>query len=366
MRMCISASQTLKVALLRFARPSFGRATFRVLVLFAMLIALAPSKTTAANAPQFTPNIGGGFLRAQPMLSAPIGAPVFGNTTYAILARTTNNVWLKLDAPAGQGWLLAQYGAASGDLSTLPAEKPNNQKLITNNQPLSTFITPITSKAKKLYQAKAPNKNPSAFTVIGDCNSVPEAYQGRVAMGLFDVSKFPAFAPAVERFTTSFMRNSQAAFRGFNSASMFDPVWANPNFCQAGEGVLPCELRRSQASIAFVSLGTGDQFTWKDFEKNYRGILDYLIKQNVLPVLVTKADDLELQQGGASAGYINNVVRKLGNEYGLPVIDFYAATRSLPKFGMRDEGNENFHMSAEGSDTRILLTLQVLDAVMRK
>ncbi|NJM42737.1 MAG: SGNH/GDSL hydrolase family protein, partial [Anaerolineae bacterium] len=206
----------------------------------------------------------------------------------------------------------------------------------------------------------------AVFTVVGDCNSVPEAYQGRVAMGLFDVSKHPSLMPAAERFSWSFARNSQAAFRGFNSTSMFDPVWANPNFCQPGEGVLPCELRRSQASIAFVALGTGDQFTWQDFEKNYRGIIDYLIKQSVLPVLVTKADDLELQQGGAPAGTINNIVRKLGAEYGVPVIDFYAATRGLPKFGMRDEGNENFHMSAEGSDTRILLTLQVLDAVMRK
>jgi hypothetical protein len=343
-----------------------------VLCVLALWMGLAPRQLAiAANGPQFTPHIGGGFLRAQPMVSAPVGAPVFNTETYPILARTATNAWVKLDTTKGQGWLLAQYGSTTGDLTTVPVEtlppSPARRGGASNAWgEVFKFITPITPKAKKLYQAKAPNKNPGVFTVVGDCNSVPEAYQGRVAMGLFDVNKHPALIPAAERFSWSFTRNSQAAFRGFNSTSMFDPVWANPNFCQPGEGVLPCELRRSQASIAFVALGTGDQFTWKDFEKNYRGIIDYLIKQSVLPVLVTKADDLELQQGGAPAGAINTIVRKLGAEYGLPVIDFYAATRGLPKFGMRDEGNENFHMSAEGSDTRILLTLQVLDAVMRK
>ena len=72
---------------------------------------LAPDKTAiAANAPQFTPNIGGGFLRSQPLLSAPIGAPVFNTEAYAVVARTANNTWLKLDTTKGQGWLLAQYG----------------------------------------------------------------------------------------------------------------------------------------------------------------------------------------------------------------------------------------------------------------
>ena len=57
------------------------------------------------------------------------------------------------------------------------------------------------------------------------------------------------------------------------------------------------------------------------------------------------------------------MVRRLGKEYGVPVIDFWAATRGLPDFGMRWEGNENFHMSAAGSDLRILLTLHTLAAV---
>ena len=327
-------------------------------------VGLAPGKmAVAAQLPQFTPNIGGGFARTQPVLSAFIGDPVFGNKTYSVLARTADNSWLKLDTPQEAGWVLAQYGSVSGDLSLAPVYTNIIKRYDTKFRGTSNLISGITAAAKKIYRTKAANKNPNAFTVIGDCNSVPEAYVGRVAMGLYDVGRYGQLGYVADQFAGSFARNSQAAFSGFNSTSMFDPVWANPNFCQPGEGVLPCELRRSQASIAFIALGTGDQFTWKDFEKNYRGILDYLIKRSVLPVLVTKADDLESQQGGAPAGTINAIIRKLGQAYGVPVLDFYAATRSLPKFGMRDEGNENFHMSAAGSDTRIFLTLQVLDAV---
>ena len=336
-----------------------------LVVLIGFALAVPSTTAHAANEPQFIVGAGGVFLRPQPMLTAPSTEPVFAQDAFPVVARSANNTWLKVQTPKGEGWVLAQYGQIQGEVSALPAEKPASPTT-GGSMVWSPFITPISAKAKKLYQAKAPNKNLTAFTVVGDCNSVPEAYVGRVAMGLFDTSNYPALSPAVERFAPSFGRLSQAAFRGFNSASMFDPVWANPNYCEPGEGVLACELRRSQASVVFISLGTGDQFTWKDFEKNYRGVIDSVVQQKRLPVLVTKADDLELQQGGAPAGTINAAIRKLGAEFGVPVIDFYAATRNLPDYGMRWEGNENFHMSAEGSDTRILLTLQVLDALSKR
>ena len=82
----------------------------------------------------------------------------------------------------------------------------------------------------------------------------------------------------------------------------------------------------------------------------------------MLPVLVTKADDLETHSK-ARSGHINSVIRKLGAEYGVPVMDFWAATRNLPGYGLRNEGNDNFHMTPAGSDARILATLQFLHAL---
>lgn len=327
-----------------------------ILMVLCLLVPLLPARAATHT---FTVSAAGAYTRAQPLLSAPRKAPVFAGDQHVAITRTADNAWVQLQA----GWLLAQYGKLDGDIAALPAVPPLRNTQKQSPVALPRWVTPITAAAKKLYAAKSPNKDANAFTVIGDCNSVPEAYAGRLAMGLFDAGSTPQFAPAIERFAPSFARNSVAAFAGFNSASVLDPQWANPQFCMAGEGPLDCEVRRSKASIAFVALGTGDQFTWKDFEKNYRAVIERLMAGKVLPVLVTKADDLESQQGGAAPGFINEVVRRLGKEYGVPVIDFWAATRGLPDFGMRWEGNENFHMSAAGSDLRILLTLHTLAAV---
>ncbi len=340
--------------------PQQGRVRCVLCAAAAVIVALCASVAPArAAAHLFTVTIAGAYTRAQPLLSAPRKTAVFAGEVHVALARTADNVWVELV----EGWLLVQYGRFDGDMAALPAIVPPAKTVKQAPPALPRWITPVSTTAKKLFAVKTPDKDSHVFTVIGDCNSVPEAFMGRVAMGLFDVGVAPQLAPAIEQFAAAFARDSVAAFAGFNSASVLDPQWANPQFCMAGEGPLACELRRSKASIAFVALGTGDQFTWKDFERNYRAVIERLLVRKVLPVLVTKADDLESQQGGAPAGFINDVVRKLGREYDVPVIDFWAATRSLPNYGMRWEGNENFHMSAAGSDLRILLALHTLAAV---
>ncbi len=320
-----------------------------------------------AQSATFTLAGGGAFLRIEPRLTSPLGAPVFEGQTYAITARTPDQTWLKLDAKSGVGWVLASLGTVGGEVSMIPAQATAPHKLPTVRPKSSPYLSPITAKAKQVWQqAVKAGRRADLFTVVGDCNSEPDAYLWRLSAGTFDVSKQPEFHRVTEQFMWSFTRGSGAAFSGFNSASMFDPQWANPALCQKDEGPLACETRRSNASIAFVALGTGDQFTWQTFEANYRRILDYLLANKVLPVLVTKADDLENQQGGAKPGHINDTIRALGKEYGLPVMDFHAATRALPDFGMRWEGNENFHMNAAGSDMRILLTLHTLAALTSK
>jgi hypothetical protein len=156
-----------------------------------------------------------------------------------------------------------------------------------------------------------------------------------------------------------------------------DPLFANAEQCAAGEGPLACELRASKASIVFISLGTGDTFTWQDFEANYRRLIDTALLAGALPVLVTKADDLESLQGGAPAGAINGAIRRLGQEYQLPVMDFAQAAKRLPRQGLADEGHEiegrgvvyltddRFHLNGYGMDMRMLMTLMTLNAIIR-
>jgi len=92
---------------------------------------------------------------------------------------------------------------------------------------------------------------------------------------------------------------------------------------------------------------------------------------------MTKADDLESQQGGAPPGFINNVIRAVGAQYGVPVIDLWQATRGLTDRGLAPEvredaargiidlGAQRFHLNDDGMNARIVLTLQTLSAIAR-
>ena len=199
--------------------------------------------------------------------------------------------------------------------------------------------------------------------MVGDCNAEPNAYLGRVAAGLYQVpSDHPYLFASISRLGKSFPHWSIAAKGGFRASSLLDVSWADPAECRAGENPLTCELRRSNAGFAFIELGTGDQFLWKEFDKNYRAILDTTLRYGVLPIAVTKADNLEAQAGAPNHA-INDTIRKLAAEYGVPLLDFWQAAQGLPNGGLIDEGNADFHLSPAGSDLHLLVTLQTLAAL---
>ena len=93
-------------------------------------------------------------------------------------------------------------------------------------------------------------------------------------------------------------------------------------------------------------------------------MIEHALSKGVLPVVDTKADDIETA-AGAPSGYINGIIRKLAAEYQIPLLDFYAATRNLPNFGLIDEGDKDFHLSYAGMDRRMLATLQTLAVITR-
>ncbi|MCX7938457.1 MAG: SGNH/GDSL hydrolase family protein, partial [Thermoflexales bacterium] len=148
-----------------------------------------------------------------------------------------------------------------------------------------------------------------------------------------------------------------------------DRLWSDPKQCNRNEPPLDCELRLSNASLVVVSLGTGDTFTWREFEANYRAVIERILAAKAVPLLMTKADALESLEGGAPPDHINNVIRRLGAQYGLPVIDYAQAARLLPNNGLVTEYDDNlrartpFHVDALGADVRLIMLLQTLNAL---
>ncbi|NJM40799.1 MAG: SGNH/GDSL hydrolase family protein [Anaerolineae bacterium] len=313
------------------------------------------------------------WLRNAPSVLAGNVASVKKGEFYLINARTEDGAWWRLSVPGAktnQTWMLADLGALySGKLddvpvvaATLPA--PSAAKL----GAFPSWIPQITPAQRALYQrAVSVGKDPGMFTVVGDCNSLPPIFLQRIAAGQYNVAALGGLQRTVQVFNKSFSRISLAANGGFNAKGMMDPAWAPGNLCDVknGAGPLACELWISRASVAFIALGTQEQYEWKDFEKNYRPLIEHTLSKGVLPVLVTKADDIETASG-AGPGTINAIIRKLAAEYQVPLLDFHAATRDLPNKGLIDEGDKDFHLSYAGMDRRMLTTLQTLAAITGK
>ncbi|GEM_PF-4949920 len=291
-----------------------------------------------------------------------------------------DNYWLRqlrIHPSATQEPAIEQATAIKTSASTPTPEAP-----VPAIQVASVFPSwiPALSPAARILLRKsiAVGHDPHLFTIAGDSNSNPLRYLGRVTSGAFNLTRYPELGPIVTYYAPAFSHVSVAIGGGFRAADMADASHITGfDACHKDEGMFACELRTSNASIVFIELGTGDKFMWREFEHNYRVMIDYAIANSVLPVLVTKADDIESLQGGASFGYINGVIRVLAAEYQLPLLDMYAATRDLPvipnpqlpkrpftQFGLQDEWGYYFHLNDIGQDRHVLITLQTLAAIL--
>lgn len=298
---------------------------------------------------------------------------------YTVLGRDEASEWLMLPYGSSPAWVSrsAVRFKEGVDITQLPLA---NKAAVQPTPALRLPGVPAVSKQmQQLYKdgVKAGRK-PNTVSVVGDCNSEHPVFLGRLAAGAFNLAPYPQLQKTYQAFLPSFSRVSVATSGSFNAGMAFDGTWADPKQCKPNEGPLGCELRLSNAGIMLISLGTGDTFTWQEFETHYKSIIETVLAAKAVPVLMTKADALETRQGGAPAEYINNIVRKLGAQYGLPVIDFAKAAQTLPDGGLAQERNVNlqpiepFHVNEAGMDARILMTLQTLaqfpsvDAAVKK
>ncbi|MCJ7569524.1 MAG: hypothetical protein MUO58_18605 [Anaerolineales bacterium] len=201
-------------------------------------------------------------------------------------------------------------------------------------------VIPLVSDgAREIYKnGLSLGNNPRAFAKVGDCQNVPSMF-----LSIFDHEGFYSFREEdaqledlVEWFEGSFSRESEAVRRGFNAASVVSPLWANPDSRDPGETPLDCEIRLQQPSIALVSLETWWAGDPNNYEKYVREILETLIDHGTLPILATKADNLEEDHR------INMILARLAYEYDIPLWNFWRAIQPLPNHGLMEDG---FHLT---------------------
>ncbi len=308
-------------------------------------------------------------LRQGPGTSYPIILHLAALTPLTILGRSEDGAWLKVSLSDGtQGWVMAQYvdtgGMTSLSTATLPIQEP--------------YLQNFTTRAQEIYRLGLEMGNrPNVFAVIGDSNSASPLFLEPFDRGDYNLGQFGYLQDTIRYFKGSFTFTSVAAVVGFDTLKLMDPARAVPDECRAGESPLRCEYRRKRPSVALILIGTNDTMNWQNFEVNYRRIVDYTIAQGIVPILITKGDDLESTKYHAPAGYINNIIKRVSQENGVPLLDLHQVNTQLPNNGF---GSDGFHFNIApdgrtadftgdhmnyGYTIRNLTALQMLDAVRR-
>jgi hypothetical protein len=232
-------------------------------------------------------------------------------------------------------------------------------------------IPTVSDRARAIYQSGLSQGNhANAFSKIGDCESQAVWYLSDFdhGPGAYSLGPYGYLQQVIDYFPGSFDRTSMAAKASFNAASLMNPLWADHSACQPDESPLACEVRIWQPSLALVMLGTNDSPRPANFEGNLRKVLDFLVGRGVLPVLATKADNLERD------GSINATIARVGAEYDIPVWNYWRAMQPLPNHGLLPDGAhltngpnrfDDPKAMESGWAVRNLTALQALDAVWR-
>jgi hypothetical protein len=351
------------------------RRCFMVMALAAVLLGAANVRPGFAAQPEaaatvptragvaFMLTVSSAYVRAAPTVESEPVFSVFLGETLAVVGAGDED-WLQVSSGNAEGWIRASYGLV-GDAQTLklPAQTAPAR-------PVPAGVVPtVSARAIEIYRRGLKlGNNPRVFAKVGDCNTENGRFLAMFeeAGGYQLGTRFIFLQGTIDNFAGSFGRTSVAAASGFSPAAELSAVWADPEVCEAGEGPLHCEYRLVRPSFALIALGTHYGPNMREFESGYREVIDESIRLGVVPILATKADDVEGQDR------VNPIIRKLAAEYDLPLWDFWAAAQRLPGDGLAFDlihlsyGRSNFAdpwAMSRGWTWRNLTALLALEAV---
>lgn len=246
-----------------------------------------------------------------------------------------------------------------------------NEMVYPENWEDMPVIPVVSDKMRAVYeQGLALGNDPHAFSIIGDCQNVSDYFMADYAQANgYRLGEYTQLQETIDYFDGSFAGERAAVQGGYNVASVLSPMWADQELCEERESPLACEYRLNTPSFALISMETWWFDRPADTYANYLAqIVEYSLEQGVIPILATKADNLEEDHR------INKAIVRVAQEYDVPLWNFWLAVQPLPGHGLTEDG---FHLTyarpffddpetmKNGWPVRNLTALQALDAVWR-
>jgi hypothetical protein len=217
-------------------------------------------------------------------------------------------------------------------------------------------------------------RDPRVFSKVGDCQNINTFFlAGYEDPEKYRLGPYAELQATIDWFKGSFGRQSLSVKGGLNVAAALNPLRADPDSCGSAESPLACELRINQPSLAIISFEEAWDGDVQKYETYLRQVIEYAVDQGVVPIVATKADNLE---GGDR---INALIARLAWEYDIPLWNFWGAVQPIRYHGLSKDG---FHLTQAPNDknyffdlpdskwsgwmARNLSALQVLDGARRE
>jgi hypothetical protein len=217
-------------------------------------------------------------------------------------------------------------------------------------------------------------RDPRVFSKIGDCQNIVTFFlAGFEDPEKYRLGPYADLQETIDWFKGSFGRKSLAVKGGLNVAAVLNPLRADPDVCESSESPLGCELRINNPSLVVISFEEAWDGDVVKYETYLRQVIEYAVDQGVVPIVATKADNLE------GNGRINALIAHLAWEYGIPLWNFWGAVQPVKYHGLSKDG---FHLTQatgyknyffdlpsskwSGWMMRNLTALQVLDGARRE
>ncbi len=259
-----------------------------------------------------------------------------------------------------------QPGSEPQPQLTTPTSTPKptaDSRLKPENWQEWPVIPEVSQTARKIYlKGIEMGNNPRAFSKVGDCQNLKPYFLGK--FDHLDIYQFEyeisPYLDTIENFKGHFYRDGQAAEFGYTAASPLSQLMADLDYCNPGETPLECELRLTRPTFVVVSL----EFPFNNrtpqlYGQYIRKIIEYIISQGAVPILATKADNVEKDHS------INLTTAELAYEYDVPMWNWWLAAQPLADRGI-DPYRDGFHISQQAWEERSKTFLMVLDHLWKE
>ncbi len=248
------------------------------------------------------------------------------------------------------GWLNIPEDLAFSEVpvSDLPAADLDNVDSRSMQDLYAAPVVPTLSPAMREMFALGEElgRLPDVVTKVGDSLSADRYYLAALGAEERELGPFDYLGPTVDYYSTAAAEPSVAARVGLSSLVLFDSFWADPELCEPNETPLECEYRLKNPSVALVMFGPNDvlSMSYEEYGANMRRVVEDTTALGIIPVLSTFSYHPDHEYWWQAVEFNLQLVA-IAEEYEVPLINLWAASRPLPDYGL---DRDNIHMKQSG------------------